>query len=88
MLRFYMEILFKKKKKVDFNVVSPPPHIIAGLQLYGMDDPLGLGDLKQELNLMPHFLAEMRRALWLVPGKMDRFRPHGPDCNLTHHFPA
>ena len=37
--------------------------------------PIKLGWLKQELNLMPHFLPEMRQALWLDLAKMDLFLP-------------
>lgn len=37
--------------------------------------PIRLGWLQQELNLMPHFLPEMRRALWLDLTKMDLFLP-------------
>lgn len=37
--------------------------------------PIRLGWLKQELNLMPHFLPEMRRALWADLAKMDVFLP-------------
>lgn len=36
--------------------------------------PIRLGWLKRELNLMPHFLSEMRQALWLDLSQKDLFR--------------
>lgn len=46
--------------------------------------PIRVGWLKRELNLMPHFLSEMRQALWAWPLPKGSLSFYSGHRNLTH----